>query len=130
MASAPWDTFFYYGLGKLEDEVRQDLLNGLTTAKNKLFFNRSDSAGVNDYINTPVGLAIQIGLKYAVVKWIAYRNTYTGDGTDNTKERRIATSQNEIQVDIINKNSVDLSVFYVSFSNYSQNTTINIPLGV
>jgi len=130
MASSAWDTFFYYGQGDLKEEVRQDLLNGLSTSKNKLFFNRSDSSGVNDYVNTPIGLAIQIGLKYAAVKWIAYRNTYTGNGVDNTKERRVATSQNEIQVEIKNKNSVDLSIFYILFAYYQQNTTINIPIGV
>lgn len=130
MASAAWDSFFFYGQGKLDEEIRQDLSNGLTTSKNKLFFNRSDSAGTNDYLNNPVGLALQVGLRYAVIKWIAYRNTYTGDGINNTKERRIATSQNEIQVDIKNKRDIDLTIFYLTFFEYQKNKTINIPIGV
>jgi hypothetical protein len=126
-----WDTFFYYGLGDLQDEIKHDILNGTTTSKNKLFFNRADSAGVNDFENYPSGLAIQIGLQYSIVKWLGYRNTYIGDGTEGRKERRLATSQNEIKIENdINKGNVDISIFYIPFADFNQNKVLAIPIGV
>ena len=124
-----WDSFFYYGLSDLENEIRQDLLNGIATSKKKLFFNRSDSAGTNDFLNTPSGLAIQIGLKYAIVNWLAYRNTYTGDGTNGSKERRIATSQNQVTISVFDNGEIDVSLFYIPFFNIEQNRTLPIQIG-
>jgi hypothetical protein len=115
-----WDMFFYYGQSNASDEIRQDILNGVATSKKKLFFNRSDSAGVNDFENAPSGLAIEIGLKFAIIEWLAYRNTYTGTGTNGSKERRVASSQNEIK--IVSDN--------IQFSDFRQGKTLTIPIGV
>jgi len=123
-----WDLFFYYGEGDLNNEIKQDILNGVTTSKNKLFFNRADSAGVNNFINSPNSLAIEIGLKYSIVKWLAYRNTYIGNGQNNSKERRIAISQNNIKINQKNSN-VDIDIFYIPFFNKNTFVTIEIPFG-
>jgi len=130
--SIEWDTFFYYGLGDLENEIKQDIINGTSTSKNKLFFNRADSAGINDFENVPSGLAIEIGLKFSIVEWLAYRNTYIGDGNNGRKERRLATSQNEISVNLDkgNTGNIDINIFYILFFNITKNNTITLPLGV
>lgn len=124
-----WDNFFYYGLGNLEDEIKQDLLNGAVTSKNKLFFNRADSAGLNDFENTPSGLAIQIGISFSLVRWLAYRNTYTGDGTNGTKERRVATSQNEITVTTDNVGNVEVTLLYIPFVNIKFSDSLQFSIG-
>lgn len=127
--SQAWDLFFYYGKANSDDETRQDIINGLGTSKNKLFYNRSDSAGINDYENNPIGFAFQVGSKFNIIKWLSYRNTYTGDGKNGKKERRIATSQNQIEV-ILNKTSIDINVFYILFNNINKNNTLTVPVNV
>lgn len=128
--SREWDLFFYYGMSELEDEIQQDIINGVGTSKNKLFFNRSDSAGVNDFENTPSSLAIEVSLKYTIIQWLAFRNTYTGDGNNGSKERRVASSQSQIQVENKKEGKIDISIFYIAFAKADQNNTLTIRLGV
>ena len=124
--SQAWDNFFYYGLGDINDENDQDLLNGIVTKKQKLFYNRSDSAGLNDFENYPQGLAIQVGLRYSIVAWIAYRNTYIGDGV-NSKERRVATSQEQVTIEQTRGNN-DVTVLYIPFANYNKALSLVVPI--
>lgn len=127
--SKEWDLFFYYEEADLLETIQQDIINGVVTKQNKLFYNRQDSAGVNDYENYPIGLSVTIGLRYEIVKWIAYRNTYIGDGLNSSKERRLVTSQNKIEIEN-NNNNIDINILYISFFNYNNLESINFPIGV
>lgn len=111
------DNFFYYGQNSLDQETSSDILLLLLQSKRSLLYSRSqNSAGVDDYVNTPNTIALSILLPYDVIVAISKRNTRVGNGQDGTKERRIAASQNLVKVKQKN-GEVDVTVLYIPLSN-------------
>lgn len=123
------DIFFYYGQLDLDLEIESDIFNGLIQDKRSLFYNREDGAGVSEYENHPNVLLLEIGVRFEIVEWISYRNQQVGDGTNGSKERRVASSQLAIFTER-NGGELDISVFYIPFYNYNNisNVQTGIPL--
>jgi hypothetical protein len=126
-----WDSFFYHGQQDVKTENRNDLWIGLLQPARSFLYNRQDSAGIRE--NIPSGFASFILLRYNIVKWASYRNTYVSNGSDNLPDRRIALSQDSIGVEFPNAESysgqVNLSVLYINFFDYETPETINALLG-
>ena len=112
-----WDDFFYYGLQDTWTENQNDLWIGILQDSRTFLYNRQDSVGIQE--NLPVGFASYLFLRYNITKWIAYRNNYVTNGSDNTKDRRIAASQDSINVafpDMGNySGKIDLTLLYFNF---------------
>lgn len=93
------DYLFYYGQVDEDDEVQKDILMGLEQSRRTMFYHRSFGSGIKEYENTPDGLAFTIGVKYGIASWIAARNQEVSDGSNGTRDRRVATSQSVILVE-------------------------------
>jgi hypothetical protein len=122
------DIFFYYGSNPLELELDHDVMVGLLQPKRSMFYARSDGAGIPDYENKPSSFMLEIGMRYDIVNWIAYRNTVVGDGNDGTAERRVAACQFSIDVVRGETGEVDVSVEYIPYADYSAARKVNAPL--
>ena len=120
-----FDVFFYYGLGELSLENASDLMLGLLQEKRTLYYNRRE--GIANKENYPNALTLQVGMKFEIASYAAYRNTQVGDGTDGTKERRLGVSQDSIAFEVKNDN-LDVKVFYIEYNNYNDVKNINLPV--
>lgn len=123
-----FDNFFYYGSGDLRDEIAGDLLQILIQQKRSLLYSRSrNSAGIQE--NTPNAVRVKALMPFDIVSSISKRNLSTGNGQNGTKERRVATSQNQIEVR--QKGSeADISVFYVPFFDINQKNRVGFQIGL
>lgn len=124
------DNFFYYGVNDLTNELRHDIVQGVMQPRNTLFYGREFGAGATDFENYPNGLFLQVYLRYSIVDFIARRNRQVSDGTDGTRDRRVAVSHNSIRIEYTNEGNVNVDIFYVPFSTFENPDTIRIPLGI
>lgn len=123
------NVFFYYGELSDELETEHNLMAGLLQPERSMYYNRSDSVGVDSFENHPNNLILQIQLRFQIANWINYYNSYTGDGTENSKERRLAVSQFSILFEQSNDN-LDIEVLYIPFSDYSQLKSVKTGVGI
>ncbi len=107
------ERFLFYGSLPVEDETQHDLKTGLLQERRKMFYDRSFGAGISEYENSGVGVALVAGLLYDIVTWITARNGEVTDGTKGTKDRRAITSQSAIDVTQGDHGEVDVSVGYI-----------------
>ena len=121
--------FFYYGALSDELETEHNLMTGLLQPERSLYYNRSDSVGVDSFENHPNNLMLQIQLRFQIANWINYYNSYTGDGTGLSKERRLAISQFSIMFEQ-NLDNLDIEILYIPFSDYTQLKSIKTGVGV
>lgn len=124
-----FDVFYFHGEGDLGTEIASDIQQLVIQPNRSLFYNRNnDSAGVDEYENVPNTLVQQILIPYNVALAISKRNTYVGDGTGNTKDRRVVVSQNTVKFES-NQGELDISVFYIPLFNINarENATVKIP---
>jgi hypothetical protein len=124
------DNFFYYGNGDLKDEIEYDLMVGLLQPKKKLFYFRSEGAGVSEYENYPDGLMLQISLRYTITDWISRRNTIVSNGQNNLPDRRVAISQNIISIESQGKGSINVSVMYIPLFDFKKTNNVTLAIGV
>jgi hypothetical protein len=123
-----FDTFFYYGRNKLDHETKSDVFANLVQPTRSLFYSRSlNSAGVSEYENNPISLALYVSLPYAIVKSLSKRNQYVGNGENGTKDRRVAVSQSSIGIENKKDGNVDVTILYVPLSDLKQ-TELQVPL--
>ena len=123
-----FDNFYYYGLGDLQNETAGDLLQILVQQKRTLFYSRSrNAAGIQE--NHPNSVKIRTLFPFDIVSAISKRNQSTGNGQNGTKERRVATSQNQVQVKQ-NGSEADISVFYVPFVDINQKNKVGFQIGL
>lgn len=124
-----FDIFFYYGQSKLEIENKSDLLAGLVQPSRSMYYNRQDSAGVSDKENNPNTVGLQISVRYNIVRWSAYRNSQVTDGQNNTTDRRIAISQNSVNVKNDKNGNVDINVLFIPLADFKTPQTLELPGG-
>ena len=123
------DYFFYYGEVNLNDEIQNDVLAVLIQPKRSLYFNRSnDSAGIEGYENYPISAALQILVSYDIMSAMGKRNLNVSDGSSNTKDRRIAISDELISVEFQGE-EINVSVRYISLNDLKTRELI-IPVGL
>lgn len=121
--------FFLYGELDLNLEIESDIAQIISQPKKSMFYNRSEGCGVSNYENYPNTLLLEIMIRFDIVSGIYYRNLNTGDGTDGTKERRIAISQWSIVTER-DKGNMNIQVNYLPFNQYTSIRAINLPVGV
>lgn len=123
------NVFFYYGLLDDEVETEHNLMAGLLQPERSLYYDRSDSVGISSYENHPNNLMLQIQLRFQIANWVNFYNSYTGDGTNGSKERRLAISQFSILFDQVGDN-LDITTLYIPFSNYTQIKSVKTSVGI
>lgn len=122
------NVFFYYGLLSDELEREHNLMAGVLQPERSFYYNRSDSVGITSYENHPNNLMLQIKLRFAIANWVNFYNSYTGDGSNGTKERRMAISQFSILFEQ-SSDSINLDLYYIPFSDYSQLKSVKLGIG-
>lgn len=122
------DIFFYYGTLDEQLEMEHNLMVGLLQPEKSFYYNRSDSVGVDSYENHPNNLLLQINLRLAIANWVNYFNTYTGDGTGDSRERRIAISQFSIIFEQY-LDKLNAEIFFIPFADYSQMKSVKVGIG-
>ena len=128
MIDITWDLFFYYDSVSVDDILEYDMQKGLNQGKRSLFYFRQYGAGVQESENMPNTLGLYIGLRYEIVKWVAYRNGYISNGNDGLPDRRIACSQNYITINQ-EGGKLDVDVFYIPFKDYNNPKNIRAVIG-
>lgn len=121
--------FFYYGELDLDLEIESDIMQLLTQPKKSMFYNRSFGCGVHENENYPNTLLLEIMMRFDIANGIYRRNLEVGDGTNGTKERRVAVSQWSIVTER-NKGNLNLAVNYIPFIDYKNLKSTNLPIGV
>lgn len=106
------DYFFFYGQLDQRKEIEADLLCGLAQGRRTMFYHRSYGAGIPEFENSPVGLALNVSLRYEAAAWVARRNLEVSDGTGGYRDRRAVTSQPAIEISG-SGGQVDVQVPYV-----------------
>lgn len=119
-----FDNFFYYGQGDLKREIESDIHSIVNQETRSLYYNRdNDSAGLDQYENTPNSIVQSVLIPYNIVSALSKRNVNVGNGQNGSKDRRIAVSQNSVKIN--NKeNFIDVSIFYIALFDIAdtQNT--------
>jgi hypothetical protein len=124
-----FNTFLYYGQAPLEDEVRSDVAAGILQDRRSMFYHRSYGAGLSEYENAPDGIALQVGLKYRAADWLARRNLEVSDGSNGTRDRRVATSQGAMSVEREGGGLI-LRVLYVLYADASAGRVLAVSPGM
>ena len=122
------DVFFYYGQNDLQLECESDLLSLAIQENRSLYYNRQEAGGVSDKEGNPEGFMMQIMTRFALAQAVSYRNSQVTNGSDNTKDRRIAISQNSIGLTKNKSGKVDVEALYFLYSNYTKPKTLNISI--
>jgi len=123
------NVFFFYGNLSDELETEHNLMAGLLQPERSFYYNRSDSVGVDSYENHPNSLMLQIQLRFQIANWVNFYNTYTGDGTGGSRERRLAISQFSILFEQSNDN-LDVNILYIPFADYTQLKSVKTSVGI
>jgi hypothetical protein len=116
--------FFYYGQSDLDLETEHDIFLGVCQPPSSMFYNRSDSAKVELYENYPNTILLQIGVRYYIISWIMYRNSNVSDGTEGTVDRRVAASQEYMNLEQSGSN-MNIDIFYIPLAAYWDMKSIN-----
>jgi hypothetical protein len=124
---ANWDLFFYYGKSEPETESLFDLYLMLLQPKRSLYYNRKESAGLTEYENNPNDLNLQIFARFEIANAVAYKNSVVVNGTEGTRDRRIAVSQNSIGFEAKNGN-LDVQILYFLYADYEQPRQNSFPI--
>lgn len=126
-AGTSFDHFFYYGLRPRLDEAIDDLTDIILQPKRSMFYNRSFGTELSGNRNMPKGGFFDALIRYDIANAVARNNSEISDGTNNSTDRRIAVSQQSIQI-IKSSKGLDLSVDFIFFDGYNQINNFNIPL--
>ena len=124
------NNMFYYGINDLRNELRHDIVQGIIQPRGTLFYGRQFGAGVRDFESYPNGLTLQIGLRYAIVDFIARRNQVVSNGTNGTRDRRVAVSHNSIRITKDGPGNLNVDIYYIPLADYENPDRITVPLGV
>jgi hypothetical protein len=124
------DIFFFYGEpgSDLLIETESDILAGIMQPKRSLYYDRQDSSGIPEKENFPNSFVLSVMTKYDITKWNSYRNTQVSDGSNGTSDRRVAISQNSIDIKQDKTGNMDVAIQFIPFANIKQVQNITIPM--
>ena len=124
-----FDNFFYYGQGDFETEQKSNVLSTVIQPNRSLFYDRFyDSVGIHQYENNPSSIVMQILIPFAIVSALSKMNMIVSNG-ENGLDRRVAVSQNLIQVELGNNGQIDISIQFISFININSIQNVSLPVG-
>ena len=122
------DHFFYYGQTRQETEIQGDVELCLLTPHRTMFYMRDYGSEISEFENKPISEISKMLLRYNIVKAIANFNSVTTTGADGYRDRRVLTSQNEIQVSA-NGQDIDIQVGYLPMYNTNSRGQLDLSLG-
>ena len=122
------DHLFYYGQTKQETEIQGDVELCLLTPHRTMFYMRDYGSEISEFENKPISEVSKMLLRYNIVKAIANFNSVTTTGADGYRDRRVLTSQNEIQVSA-NGQDIDIQVGYLPMYNTNSRGQLDLSLG-
>lgn len=127
---ADFDVFFYYGEpgSNVDTEIQSDVLAGMLQPRRTLLYNASEGAGISEKENAPLSLIIQIGIRLNIVNWISKRNSEVTDGTGGNPDRRVAISQNSIDIQEGERGFLKVFAHYFAFKDTKKPVLVEIPL--
>lgn len=116
-SKSAWEAFFYYGEIDQEDESLYDLHELLLQQKRSLFYFRRAGGGVSEYENVPSSIMLSLA-KAEIANAIAYRNSYVSDGSDGLRDRRIAVSQEYIDIKQVDLGEINVEIYYFLYKDF------------
>lgn len=122
------DHLFYYGQTEQQTEIRGDVEICLLTPHRTMFYMREYGSEISEFENKPVSEISKLLLRYNVVKAIANFNSTTTSGENGSRDRRVLTSQNEIQISS-NGQNIDIQVGYLPMYNTNSRGQLDLSLG-
>lgn len=122
------DHFFYYGQTEQKTEIQGDVELCLLTPHRTMFYMRGYGSEISEFENKPVSEISKMLLRYNIVKAIANFNSITTTGTNGYRDRRVLTSQNEIQVSA-NGQDIDIQVGYLPMYDTNSRGQLDLSLG-
>ena len=122
------DHFFYYGQTEQKTEIQGDVELCLFTPHRTMFYMRGYGSEISEFENKPISEISKMLLRYNVVKAIANFNSVTTTGDNGYRDRRVLTSQNEIQVSV-NGQNIDIQVGYLPMYDTNSRGQLDLSLG-
>jgi len=122
------DHFFYYGQTEQKTEIQGDVELCLLTPYRTMFYMRSYGSEISEYENKPVSEISKMLLRYNIVKAIANFNTFTTTGARGYRDRRVLTSQKEIEISA-NGQNIDIQVGYLPMYDTNNRGQLDLSLG-
>lgn len=122
------DYFYYYGQIDQQKEISANLDMHIRQPQRSLFYYRSCGSELTNFENNPVSFITKTLLKYSLVKSIAQMNANVSDGSNNSRDLRVITSQNLIDVETTGS-EVDIKIQYLPMYDAEQKDKIEISLG-
>jgi hypothetical protein len=124
-----FDQFFYYGKADLDYENKSDALQLALQPKRTMYYNNDFGCGIANKRNFPNVIGLQILLKFEIATAFAQRNTVVTDGTNDTRDRRLAVSQTSIGFEQ-NGGEMNCNIYYIQYYNYQKGTITKMPMGI
>lgn len=122
------DYFYYYGQIDQQKEISANLDLHIRQPQRSMFYYRSCGSELSNFENNPISIITKILLKYSLVKSIAQMNSNVTDGSNNTRDLRVITSQSLIDVNSTG-DEVDIKIQYLPMYDTEQKDKIEISLG-
>lgn len=122
------DHFFYYGQTEQKTEIQGDVELCLFTPHRTMFYMRGYGSEISEFENKPISEISKMLLRYNIVKAIANLNSSTTTGDNGYRDRRVLTSQNEIQVSA-NGQNIDIQVGYLPMYDTNSRGQLDLSLG-
>lgn len=122
------DHLFYYGQTEQNIEIQGDMEICLLTPHRTMFYMRGYGSEISEFENKPVSEISKMLLRYNIVKAIANLNSTTTTGANGYRDRRVLTSQNEIQVSA-NGQDIDIQVGYLPMYDTNSRGQLDLSLG-
>lgn len=122
------DHFFYYGQTEQKTEIQGDVELCLLTPHRTMFYMRDYGSEISEFENKPISEISKMLLRYNIVKAIANLNSSTTTGDNGYRDRRVLTSQNEIQVSA-NGQNIDIQVGYLPMYDTNSRGQLDLSLG-
>lgn len=126
---ADFDLFFYYGDNNLDLETQSDVLQVVVQPRRRLFYDRSNGAGIEDLENPPNNTLLDVAARFEVAAAVARRNLEVSSGESGTPDRRVATSQAVIEI-LRSRNAMDVAVLYVPFADHETQRSVTASVGI
>ena len=112
------DFFFYYDQVDQHLLTESDLYSLLTQPAGALFYNYEYGAGISNAENAPNGITLEIILRYAILTALATRNSRVASGQDNLPDRRVASSQQAIEISR-DGGELNITLNYIEYADMS-----------
>lgn len=122
-----FDIFFFHGEVDPNLEIQSEITQGILQPLRTMFYNRSDGSSVHERENFPNAVALQVGVKYDIASYIAFRNQNVSDGTNGKVDKRVAVSQTTINVEN-EENGLAVRILYIPLKDTQKPQVINLPL--